>query len=368
MKIPILDLKRQYASIKSETELALKRIIEKQDFVLGEDVHNLEKEIAAYCNTKYAVGVASGTDALILSLKALGIKDGDEVITTPFTFFATAEAVSIVGARPVFVDIEPRTYNIDPSLIEKKITSSTKAIIPVHLYGQCADMGPIKTLAKRHGMKILEDGAQAIGATYKGERAGSIGDIGALSFFPSKNLGGFGDGGMVVTDNKELAEKIAVLRVHGSSARYVHSVIGTNSRLDNLQAAVLRVKLKYLDKWLKIRRDNAQYYNDNLKGLPVILPYVPEHNVHTYHLYVLRIPGGAKDLTQFLIDNGIESRTYYPIPLHFQKCYKDLNYKEGDLPESETAAAETLALPIFPEMKNSEKDYIIDTVKRFFKK
>ena len=367
MRIPILDLKEQYKTIKSEIDKALKRVIDNQDFVLGEDVRELEREIAAYCNTGYAVGVASGTDALILALKAFGIKDGDEVITTPFTFFATAEAVSIAGARPVFVDIDPKTYNIDPALIEEKINKKTKAVIPVHLYGQCADMDPIMKVARKHGLKVIEDTAQAIGSTYKGKKAGSMGDIGALSFFPSKNLGGFGDGGMIVTNNKELADKIRVLRVHGSSERYIHSSIGTNSRLDNLQAAVLRVKLKYLDGWLEARRKNAEYYNANLKGLPLVTPYCPDHNAHTYHLYILRAPSAPATLMKFLIDGGIETRAYYPIPLHLQDCYKDLGYKKGDLKEAEAAASRTFSIAVYPELKRRETDYIINRIKEFFK-
>jgi len=368
MKIPLLDLKQQYKSIKPGIDRALENVILNQDFVLGEDTRQFEKEMAVYCNTKYAVGLASGTDALILALKALGIGEGDEVITTPFTFFATAEAISIVGARPVFVDIDPKTYNINPALIEEKINKKTKAVIPVHLYGQCADMDPIMAIARKRGLKVIEDTAQAIGATYKGKKAGSMGDIGALSFFPSKNLGGFGDGGMIVTNNKDLADRIRVLRVHGSSERYMHSMIGTNSRLDNLQAAVLRIKLKYLDGWLEARRRNAAYYGENLKGLPLDTPYVPAGNVHTYHLYVLRAKSGLDKLMKFLTDGGIETRTYYPIPLHLQDCYKGLGYKKGDLKEAESAAVQTFSVGVYPELKTGEMDYVIGRIKEFFKR
>lgn len=369
MKIPLLDLKEQYKSIKSELDAALKNVIDNQDFVLGPDVRELEKEMALYCDTKYAVGVASGTDALILSLKALGIKEGDEVITTPFTFFATAEAVSIVGAKPVFVDIDPKTYNINPDLIAEKVSKNTKAIIPVHLYGQCADMDTIIDVARKHGLKVIEDTAQAIGATYKGKKAGSMGDVGALSFFPSKNLGGFGDGGMIVTDDKELADKISVLRVHGSSERYIHSVIGTNSRLDNLQAAVLRVKLKHLDEWIEARRQNAEYYNENLKGLPMSTPFVPDRNVHTYHQYTLRAKSSdLEKLMGFLNDSAVEARTYYPIPLHLQKCCRNLGYKKGDLKESEEAALRVFSVGVYPELKKAELDYVIGRIKEFFKR
>lgn len=367
MKVPLLDLKAQYAAIRQEVEISIKKVIENQDFILGAEVVNLEKEVASYCDVKYGIGVASGTDALILSLEALDIGPGDEVITTPFTFFATAEAISKVGATPVFVDIDPNTYNIDPLLIEAKITKKTKAIIPVHLYGQCADMDPIIAIAKKHGLKVIEDNAQAIGAVYKGKKSGSMGDISALSFFPSKNLGAFGDAGMVVTDNEKLAQRVKVLRVHGSSIRYVHSEVGMNSRLDNLQAAVLRIKLKYLDRWLEARRGIADFYKERFKGLPVTAPHVPAYNVHTYHQYTLRVKSDQEKLMKRLLDNGIEARTYYPIALHLQECYKTLNYKTGSMKESEAAAREVFSIPIFPEMTLEQKRYVADTVTGFFR-
>jgi dTDP-4-amino-4,6-dideoxygalactose transaminase len=368
VKIPSLDLKAQYKTIQKESEPVLKKVIENQDFILGEEVRLLEREIADYCGSKYGVGVASGTDALILALKALDIGQGDEVITSPFTFFATAEAVSIVGAKPVFADIDPKTYNIDPALIEKRITKNTKAVIPVHLYGQCADMDPILGIARKHGLKVIEDNAQAIGATYKGRKAGSMGDIGALSFFPSKNLGAFGDAGMVVTNDAKLADRIRTLRVHGSSVRYIHSEIGMNSRLDNLQAAVLRIKLRYLDRWLEARRNIADFYNNRLKGLPLTCPAVPSYNIHTYHQYTLRAASDQAGIMKHLLDNGIETRTYYPIPLHLQDCYKSLKYKAGDMPESEKAAREVFSIPIFPEMTDVQKKYMVDTVVSFYEK
>ena len=368
MKIPILDLTEQYKSIKTEVDSAIKKVIDSQRFILGEDVKSLEGEIAGYCNTKYAVGVASGTDALTLSLKAMDIKEGDEVITSPFTFIATAEAISVVGAKPVFVDIEPKTYTIDPNLIEKSITKHTKAIIPVHLYGQCADMNSIMDIAKKHDLRIVEDCAQAIGATYKNKKAGSMGDVGALSFFPGKNLGAWGDAGMVVTNNRDLADKIRMLRVHGSAARYIHSEVGANSRLDTLQAAVLRVKLKYLDSWLAMRRKHAEYYNTNLKDLPLILPHVASDNVHTYHLYVLRAASGLEELMEFLTDGDIETRTYYPIPLHLQECYKFLGYKKGDFKESEAMSEQSFSIAVYPELKKEEQDYMIGKLKQFFNK
>ncbi|MEI6863080.1 MAG: DegT/DnrJ/EryC1/StrS family aminotransferase [Candidatus Omnitrophota bacterium] len=366
MKVPLLDLKAQYATIRQEVDASLKKVIENQDFVLGAEVTGLEKEVAAYCGVKYGVGVASGTDALILSLEALDIGPGDEVITTPFTFFATAEAISTVGAKPVFVDIDPNTYNIDPLLIEAKITKNTKAIMPVHLYGQCADMDPIMIIAKRHGLKVIEDNAQAIGATYKGKKSGSIGDISALSFFPSKNLGAFGDAGMVVTNDEKLAERVKVLRVHGSLVRYIHSEIGMNSRLDNLQAAVLRIKLKYLDRWLEARRGIALFYKERLKDLPVIIPHVPVYNVHTYHQYTLRVKSDQEKMMKHLLDNGIETRTYYPIALHLQECYMPLKYKVGSMRESENAANEVFSIPAFPEMTLEQKTYVADTITGFF--
>lgn len=371
MKIPLLDLKGQYGSIRAEVDETIKKVIDAQDFILGEEVASLEKEVADYCGTKYGVGLASGTDALVLSLKALGIGSGDEVITTPFTFFATAESISIVGAKPVFVDIDPKAYNIEPTLIAKKITKKTKAIMPVHLYGQCADMDPIMDIARKHGLKVIEDNAQAIGATYKGRKSGSIGDIGALSFFPSKNLGAFGDAGMIVTNNEKLAQEIKVLRVHGSSARYMHSEIGMNSRLDNLQAAVLRVKLKYLDKWLEGRRSIADFYKEKLNGLPLSCPYVPFYNVHTYHQYTLSIKesGGISQekIMKHLIGSGIETRIYYPIPLHLQDCYKSLGYREGDMKESEAASAQVFSIPVFPEMTLEQKIYVTDTISDSFR-
>ncbi len=365
MKIPILDLTAQYKSIKDEIDSAVARVVDSQYFILGPEVEAFESEVAAYCGTKYAVGVASGTDALILALKALGIGEGDEVITTPFTFFATAESISLVGAKPVFVDINPKTYCINPGLIENKITKKTKAIIPVHLFGQCADMDRILEIAKLNNLKVIEDTAQAMGATYKGKQAGSMGDIGALSFFPSKNLGGFGDGGMVITNNKELADKIRMLRVHGSAVRYIHSAIGTNSRLDAFQAAILRVKLKHLNKWLDGRRKVAKYYDENLKGLPIITPFTPSYNMHTYHLYVLRIKPGPEKLAKSINDAGIEARTYYPVSLHLQEAYKGLGYKKGDFKESESASPETLAIPIYPELDTDELSFIVKRISSY---
>ncbi len=367
---PLLDLKAQYKTIKRDVNKAVAKVMEEQSFILGKEVEELEKEIAAYCTTKYAVGVASGTDAIQLALRAAGIGAGDEVITVPFTFIATAEAASNLGARPVFVDIDIKTYNMDPALIESKITARTKAIIPVHLYGQCADMDRILAIAKKHNLKVIEDCAQAIGATYNGKKAGSMGVAGCISFFPSKNLGGFGDGGMVVTNDENIYKQVKLMRVHGSLSKYSHSVIGYNSRLDNLQAAVLRIKLRKLDGWAEKRRENAAYYDKAFSGLKnIVTPYVAPGNVHVYHQYILMVNKAIRDkMIEFLNENGIESRVYYPIPLHIQDCYKGLGYKAGDFPNSENAASGTLALPVYPEMKNSDKKFIVNTIKIFYKK
>lgn len=366
--IPLLDLKEQYNSIKKEIDAAMKRVIDEQNFIMGEDVKLLESEVAAYCGSSYGIGVSSGTDALILALKALDIGEGDEVITSPFTFMATAGAISNVGAKPVFCDIEPKTYNIDPKGIEKNITKRTKAIMPVHLYGQSADMDPILAIAKSNKLKVIEDNAQAIGATYKGRKTGSMGDAGCISFFPSKNLGAFGDGGMVVTGSEEIADRIKVLRVHGSKKRYIHSVIGTNARLDNLQAAVLRVKLRHLDGWAEKRQANAALYNELFKGSEVVTPYLLPGNTHVYHQYVISVPLGRRDaLMDHLDKSGVEARVYYPIPLHMQECYIGLGYKPGTMPNSEKAALSTLALPVYPELGKEDVEFITSAIKTFLR-
>jgi len=362
--IPLLDLKLQYQSIKPEIDSVIRRIVDEQNFIMGEDVKLLESEIAAYCGTKFGIGVTSGTDALILAIKGVGIKSGDEVITTPFTFMATGSAISSVGAIPVFCDIDPKTYNIDPEKIEEKITAKTKAIIPVHLYGQCADMDRILEVARKNNLKVIEDDAQAIGATYKGRKSGSFGDVGCISFFPSKNLGAFGDGGMVVTSDEVLAEKIATLRVHGSRKRYIHEMIGTNARLDNLQAAILRVKFKHLDSWTKKRQANAATYNRLLEVAGIKTPYVPEYNTHVYHQYVIKVDSKRRDsLVELLNKSGVESRVYYPIPLHLQKCYDSLGYRKGDFPVSEDSAASTLALPVYPELTEEDISSVAKIIK-----
>lgn len=358
--IPLVDLKAQYETIKIEIQEAVYSVLESQRFIMGDKVEELESKIAQFCNVRHGIGVASGSDALLLSLMSIGISAGDEVITTPYTFFATAGAVSRLGGVPVFVDID-RTYNIDPYMIEDKITSRTKAIIPVHLFGQCADMDIINEIAQRHGLYVIEDAAQAIGARYKGRKAGSMGDLGCLSFFPTKNLGCYGDGGMVLTDNDELAEKIRVLRVHGSNPKYHHSVIGINSRLDAIQAAVLLAKFKYLVSWNMIRRSIAMIYNNYFIKTAIKTPITEPFNDHVFNQYVIALED-RDGLRDRLKENGISSEVYYPIPLHLQECYNWLGYKREDLPESSWASEHTLALPVYPELTWTQQKYIIDTV------
>lgn len=363
--IPILDLKAQYESIKDEINVAIAEVLESTQFILGPAVRELEQQVAAYCGCKYGVGVASGTDALRLTLAALGIGPGDEVITTPFTFIATANTISHCDARPVFVDIDARTYNIDPAAIEAAITEHTKAILPVHLYGQPADMDPIVELAEAHGLYVIEDAAQAIGARYKGQGVGCIGHAGCLSFYPTKNLGAYGDGGMVVTNDAALAEKIDVLRRQGSKKKYHAQVLGFNSRLDSLQAAILGVKLKYLDGWNKTRRQVAQRYNDLLAGLPVTTPYESPDAYHVYHQYTIRAQ--QRDaLAAYLKERGVGTMIYYPVPLHLQGLYASLGYGEGSLPVSETASREVLSLPMYPELTEAQQQEVARAIREFY--
>ncbi len=364
-RVPLLDLKRQYNRIKDEVNSAIQDVLERQSFILGPFVEEFEKLFASYCNTKHAIGVSSGTEALFLSLKALGIGDGDEVITSPYTFFATVGSICNTGARPVFVDIDPESYNIRPDLIEKCINKNTKAIIPVHLYGQCADIDPILEIAKKHDIKVIEDAAQSIGSEYKIRKSGSIGDFGCFSFFPSKNLGGLGDGGMVTCNNDELAELIYMLRIHGGKPKNFYSIIGVNGRLDAIQAAVLAKKLRYIDQWCEERRQRASHYTEKLKDLDIVTPRTMEHNNHVFHLYVIRAKERDK-LMEYLKANNIDCAVHYPVPQHLQKCLAHLGYKEGDMPEAEKAARETLSIPIFPEITDEEQDYVIDTIKDFF--
>ena len=350
MRIPLLDLRAQYASIRDEIRSALDRVLESQRFILGPEVESLEREVAAYCGCAHAIGVSSGTDALLAALMAIDLKAGDEVITTPYSFFATAGAVSRLGGTPVFVDIDRRTYNIDAAAIEAKITSRTRAIIPVHLFGQMADMTAIMDIARRRQLFVIEDAAQAIGAELQGVRAGSIGDVGCFSFFPSKNLGGFGDGGMITTNNAALAERFRLLRSHGFKTKYHSEILGGNFRLDEIQAAVLRVKLKYLDDWTEGRRRNAALYRENLQSSPLLeLPYALPDSRHIYNQFVVRTERRDEVVAQ-LREQGVGCEMYYPIPLHLQPCFKSLGYGPGDLPISEAAAKETLAVPIYPEL------------------
>jgi len=372
-----LDLKAQYKSIKKEIDAAIKRVLDSCVFIGGAEVEGLEKEVAGFCGTKYAIGVNSGTDALFLSLKALGIKEGDEVITTPFTFIATAEIIANLGARPVFVDIAPGTFNIDILKIEKIIADLSssrrkklKAIIPVHIFGQMADMDEIMKIAKKYRLSVVEDSAQAMGAEYKGRKAGSMGDLGCLSFFPSKNLGAYGDGGMIITSDKDLADKINLFKSHGSSPKekYLNLVLGTNSRLDALQAAILRAKLKHLSVWSKERAKKASYYNKFLKRIgDVKISAVDKNKTHIFHQYTVRTKFRDK-LQKYLNEKGIPTMIYYPLPLHLQPAFKYLGYKRGDFPESEKAASEVLSLPIYPEIGRKDQDYIIQKIKEFYEK
>jgi dTDP-4-amino-4,6-dideoxygalactose transaminase len=361
MKVPLLDLRAQYATIKDEVLAAIEDVLESQVCILGPKVVKLEEKIAQLSNCRFGVGVSSGTDALLASLMALHIGPGDEVITTPFTFFATAGCVSRTGAKPVFVDIDRRTFNIDPGLVERAITSRTKAIIPVHLFGQMCDMDAVMQIAERHNLYVIEDAAQSISATYKGRKSGSIGTAGCFSFFPSKNLGGIGDGGMIVTNDADFRDRLVTMRNHGMNPKYFHKFVGGNFRLDPIQAAALLVKLPHLDSWSEARRRNAQSYNQIFAGSPIVTPRIHPDMVSIFNQYVIRVPnrdGLAKHLNSVQIGNEI----YYPVPLHLQECFKDLGYRAGDLPESERAASEVLALPIYPELSREQIEYVGKTI------
>ncbi len=366
MKVPFLDLKRQYASIKPDIDSAIERVLSHTKFILGPEVKQFEENLAKYCGSKFAVGCASGTDALLLSLRACGVGPGDEVITTTFTFFATAGVISRLGAIPVFVDILPDSYNIDTRQIEKKITRKTKAILPVHLFGLCADMDDILDIARKHNLRIVEDAAQAIGSTYKGKKAGTIGDLGCFSFFPSKNLGAYGDAGAVITDNEELANKVRLLRVHGSRKKYYHETVGYNSRLDTFQAAVLDAKLKYLENWTEKRRENAKFYNKAFSNLSLQLPQEEPGKYHIFHQYTLAVPK-REQLKEYLKQKEIGCDTYYPLPLHLQECYREMAQRNGSLPVAERKAQEVVSLPIFPELTEAELNYVAESVTCFFR-
>jgi dTDP-4-amino-4,6-dideoxygalactose transaminase len=365
-----LDLKAQFATIREEVMDAVTRVMESQLFILGKEVAAFEGEVAAALSAKHAVGCASGTDALILALLAAGIGRGDEVITTPFSFVATAGAIAWIGAKPVFVDIAPRTFNIDPKLIEKAITPRTKAIMPVHLFGLAADMGPIVDLAAARGLVVVEDAAQAIGAQYKNRFVGTIGEFACFSFFPSKNLGGAGDGGLITTRDAELAEKIRILRMHGSKRKYHHDVLGTNSRLDALQAAVLRVKLRHLAKWTAGRQGRAARYRELLAAAGLLefvaLPTAPSAEYqHVFNQFTIRV-SRRDELREYLRMKGIPSDVYYPIPLHLQPAFAGLGHRSGQFPHSEAASAEVISLPVYPELGDEKQDLIVAAVKEFY--
>lgn len=379
--VPLLDLKAQYADIRDEIHDAMDRVLDSQHFILGPEVEALEREIAAYSGCSFGVGMSSGSDALIAALMALDLQPGDEVITTPYTFFATAGAIARLGGRPVFVDIDPVTFNMAPGLVEAAITPRTRAIIPIHLFGQMADMDPIMEVARRHGLPVIEDAAQAIGAEYHEKRAGSIGEMACFSFFPSKNLGAFGDAGMVTTNDAALADRLKLVRGHGAKPKYYHQIVGGNFRLDALQAAVLRVKFQHLDSWTAGRRRNAQTYRDLFTaaglalpvGTPaaemagatgVVLPLEAPDCTHIYNQFVIR--SGKRDaLQQFLKERRIGTEVYYPVSLHQQACFADLGYATGAFPESERAAVETLALPIFPELTSEMMETVVETIAEF---
>ncbi|MFD1707479.1 DegT/DnrJ/EryC1/StrS family aminotransferase [Siminovitchia sediminis] len=370
MKIKMLDLNQQYLSLKEDLIEKLNEVMMSTNFILGSNVKKLEDDVAKYSKARYGVGVGNGSDAIHIALQAAGVGEGDEVITSSFTFFATGGAIARANATPVFVDIDPDTFNIDPQKIEEAITNKTKAIIPVHLYGQMADMEVIKEIAEKHNLVVIEDAAQAIGAKRNGKTVGELGTAATYSFFPTKNLGAYGDGGMIVTDNEEVAENARVIRVHGSKPKYHHHVLGYNSRLDELQAAILNVKFPHLEKWSAARRERANYYtqhfNDMLKDI-VTTPIEKEGNYHVYHQYTLRVPD-RDALQAYLKEQGIATMIYYPIPLHMQPVFSDLGYSDGDLPHAEKAAKEVLSLPMYPELEKEKQDYVIEKIVNFYKK
>ncbi len=385
LQVPLLDLKPQYRALKAELDAALLAVAESQQFILGAAGRQLEERVAAYCGARFGIGVSSGTDALLVSLMALEIGPGDAVVTTPYTFFATAGAIARAGARPLFADIEPESFNIDPAAVERLLRDEcdasgavlvhrasgrrVRALMPVHLYGQAADMDRLGVVAARHGLAVIEDAAQAIGTEFRGRRVGSIGDTGCLSFFPTKNLGAFGDAGLVMTSDEALAAKLRMLRVHGMEPRYYHALIGGNFRLDELQAAVLLVKLAHLDAWTASRQRNAAYYDAAIRhaglGDRVRTPRVAADGRHVFNQYVVRV--AERDaLRAWLAEAGVGTEIYYPVPLHRQQCFADLGYAAGDFPEAERAAAETLALPIHPDLNETQLRHVVDTMAAFY--
>jgi dTDP-4-amino-4,6-dideoxygalactose transaminase len=389
MNVPLLDLQAQYATIKDKVREAVDSVFENQRFILGPNVSALEEEVAHYSGATNAIGVASGTDALLISLKALGVGPGDSVITTPFTFFATAGTIANLGARPIFIDIEPAGFEMNPDrlagffsnecffnsatrkIIHKPSDTTVKAIVPVHLYGQCADMDEILEIARSYNLPVVEDACQAIGATYKNQKAGAMGDLGCFSFFPSKNLGGAGDGGMVITSNSDLAEHVRMLRTHGAKKQYVHTIVGYNSRLDELQAAVLRIKLPLLEEWSHARAQNAQAYAKDFEkaGLlsQIIPPSILPNRNHIFHQYVIRCKQ-RDELQAYLKKAGVGTAVYYPVSLHEQKCFQYLGYSSSDLPESRAASKEVLALPVYPELTDAQRNHVVNSIAAFYQK
>ena len=369
MNVPLLDLQLQYALVRDEVRQAVDRVLESQRFVLGDEGRKLETSIAAYVGAKHSIACASGSDALLLALMALDVGAGDEIVTTPFTFFATGAAITRLGARPVFVDIDPRTYNLDTSRVADLITTRTKAILPVHIYGQCVDMDPLLDIGERRGIAVVEDAAQAIGATDRGRGAGSMGLMGSFSFYPTKNLGGAGDGGILTTSDDEVATRLRGLRNHGGANEYQHEEVGINSRLDELQAAVLNIKMQHLDKWSDERARLAAVYDELLtKASPdfeVIAPARREDVRHIYHQYVIRVPKYRDALMEHLKDHGVGTKVYYPVPLHRQECFAYLGYREGEFPESERAANETFALPLYPGLTETQQTYVAEMIESF---
>jgi len=362
MAVPLLDLKRQYLSIKESMDAAVLKVFDHGHFILGPEVALLEQRIALMSGVAFGIGVASGTDALLLALRGAGIGPGDEVITSDFSFFASAGVVSRLGARPVFADIEEDTYNIDPGKIERAITSKTKAIMPVHLFGQLADMDPIMEIARKHNLVVVEDAAQAIGAGYKGKKAGSIGHYGCFSFYPSKNLGGAGDGGMIILNDKERYEFVKILRVHGADPKYFHKVIGYNSRLSTIQAAVLLVKLDYLARWSEKRREHARKYDAAFKGTAIRIPIARDYSYHIYNQYTIAVDN-RDDLMRALKERKIGHEIYYPVPFHIQECFRDLGYRPGTFPVTEKAAEKVVSIPVYPELTAAEQEEVIAAVK-----
>jgi len=396
MQIPLINLKKQYESIKAEINKDVLRVLSSANYIMDDNVKTFEKEFADYIGVKHSISVANGTDSLVIAIKALGIGQGDEIITTPFTFFATAESISAVGAIPVFADVRRDTFNIDPAKIVEKITSRTKAIMPVHIFGQCADMDEINGIAKKYNLKVIEDACQAVGGDYKGRKVGTLGDIACFSFFPTKNLGCAGDGGIIVTNDDNLAITCKGLRTHGSGEngkkaynllnsideeveedkstdntvynplKYYNYLIGHNSRLDEIQAAILRIKLPYLDEWNKKRRSHAEYYNEKLSSTNLVTPVEDKNVKHVYHMYVLQSEKRG-ELVEYLKGKAISTGVYYPVPLHLQKVYTSLRYSIGDMPNAEYLSHRTFAIPMFTELTEEEKEYIVEALKEFDK-